>query len=93
MTSSETTFNDEELDALVKRLKFSSAILVAQNLDNRDIDDAARAITTLRAQLAEADELIEAQAKDHASNNIRLAETSYRADRAELRVATLEHEV
>lgn len=47
-------------------------------------------ITTLRAQLAEADELIEAQAKDHASNNIRLAEASYRAERAEQRVATLE---
>lgn len=52
-----------------------------------DIPSALEIITTLRAQLAEADALIEAQAKDHASNNIRLAETSYRAERAEAALA------
>lgn len=44
---------------------------------------AADRIEALVKQLAEADALIEAQAKDHASNNIRLAETAYRAERLE----------
>jgi len=44
---------------------------------------AADRIEALVKQLAEADALIEAQAKDHASNNIRLAETAHRAERLE----------
>jgi len=43
--------------------------------------DAARdRIEALTAQLADADAMIEAQAKDHASNNIRFAEATHRIE-------------
>ena len=40
-------------------------------------------VQALTAELASADAMIEAQAKDHASNNIRFAEATHRAEAAE----------
>ena len=44
---------------------------------------ASATLKELEAKLASADAMIEAQAKDHASNNIRFAEATHRAEVAE----------
>lgn len=54
--------------------------------------DLADRIDALVKQLAEADAVIEAQAKDHASNNIRLAETAHRAERLEAAIKAISAE-
>ena len=93
---------DEELDALVNRLK-KGAIQTAQDLDNRDIDDAATAITTLRAQLEVTQDKLEIERAltDGAHRRARGAEKEAhdcgaereawkaRADRAEAELAAL----
>ena len=45
--------------------------------------EGANRIEALTAERDAADALIDAQAKDHASNNIRFAEATHRADKAE----------
>ena len=50
-------------------------------------------VEQLTAELASADAMIEAQAKDHASNNIRFAEATHRAEVAEAEIARLQAQV
>ena len=50
-------------------------------------------VEQLTAELASADAMIEAQAKDHASNNIRFAEATHRAEVAEAEVTRLQAQV
>ena len=54
--------------------------------------EAADLIEQLTAELADAEALIEAQAKDHASNNIRFAEAEHRAKTAEAERDRLRYE-
>ena len=54
---------------------------------------ASATLKELEAKLASADAMIEAQAKDHASNNIRFAEATHRAEVAEAEVTRLQAQV
>lgn len=74
---------DEELDALVEYLRGKAFI------SQREAD----AITTLRAQLAEAKKERNAVVATLVEVSRWWAKEEARADRAEQRVATLEHEV
>ena len=74
---------------LVKRLR---AIAVHSYLGRSVIEEAADRIEQLTAELADAEALIEAQAKDHASNNIRFAEAEHRAKTAEAERDRLRYE-
>ena len=65
-------------DELIKRLRGWRGFHQA----NLSIEAADR-IEQLTAGLADAEALIEAQAKDHASNNVRFAEAEHRAKTAE----------
>ena len=67
-------------DELVKRLR-ERCILAG--FSKKLVREATDHIESLTAELADAEALIEAQAKDHASNNIRFAEAEHRAKTAE----------
>ena len=67
-------------DELVKRLR-ERCILAG--FGKKLVREATDHIESLTAELADAEALIEAQAKDHASNNIRFAEAEHRAKTAE----------
>ena len=73
-------------DDLVERLRTLATKMFQSGNWGNDLDttkDAADRIKQLTAELADAEALIEAQAKDHASNNIRFAEAEHRAKTAE----------
>ena len=84
-------------DELVKRLRAVDHMSLEDCFCQSSLyDQAADRIEQLTAELADAEALIESQAKDHASNNIRFAEAEHRAKVAEaerdrLREALLDH--
>lgn len=85
MTSSETTFNDAEL---IARLRASRAVWEnGRSHPTEDESAAADRIEALIAERDEADDLAKAAFADGASNNIRLAETSYRVKWLEAKLA------
>jgi hypothetical protein len=77
MTNEELSISDATLDALVAALKIGLPCAS---------DEVSTAITTLRAQLAEVSHML-------ALSKLTIEAVLARADRAEQRVATLEHEV